>query len=100
MITLERKKTITVRFMGADVTAEFNVPTAEEVETTIRGNKDLKDSDLFKAFVTTVKSPDIEGWTEGLKPEDVVALPGTYPLMNKIALEIMQTAFLSEPEKN
>ena len=100
MITLERKKRITVSFMGVDVIVEFNVPTAEEVETTIRGNKDIKDSDLFKAFTVLVRSSEIEGWKVGLAPDAVVVLPGTFPLVTKVAMEIMQTAFLSESEKN
>lgn len=100
MITLSRTKTVTIPFLGAEVMVEFNIPTAEEVESTIRGNKDLKDSDIFKAFVTTVMSSDIEGWAEGMKPDAVTVLPGTYPLVNAVASEIVKTAFVTEAEKN
>ena len=100
MITLSRTKTVTVPFMGIEVMVEFNVPTAEEVETVIRGNKDLKDTDLFKAFVTTVMASEIEGWGEGIKADAVTTLPGTYPLVNKVALEIMNSAFITDDEKN
>ena len=100
MITLSRTKTITVAFMGVDVEVTFNVPTAEEVETTIRGAKDLKDSDLIKAFVTSVKSAEISGWQDGISAEETLASPGTYPLVNAIAQQIVQSAFLTEKEKN
>ena len=100
MITLSRTKTVSIPFMGADVLVEFKVPTAEDVESVFRGNKDIKDTDIFKKFVSRVISADIEGWTDGLKPGDVTAMPGTYSLVNKAALEITQTAFLVEPEKN
>ena len=100
MITLERTRTISVPFMNAAVAVSFNIPTAEEVETTIRASKDIKDTDLFRAFVTKVSCPDIEGWADGLAADAVTVLPGTFPLVNKTALEIMQSAFLSEAEKN
>lgn len=100
MITLSRSKKVTVPFMGVSVSVEFNVPTAEEVETVFRGNKDLKDTDVFKAFATSISSPDIEGWKDGVKADEVVALPGTYPLVGKAVAEITKAAVLSDSEKN
>ena len=100
MITLSRTKTVTVSFMGVDVMVEFNVPTAEEVETVFRGTKDLKDTYVFKAFVTTVMSPDIEGWGDGIKADAVVALPGTFSLVGKVVTEITKAAILTDDEKN
>ncbi len=102
MITLSRIKTVNIPFMGVDVSFSFNVPTAEDVENVFRGPdaKDLKDSDILRKFGTLLTSPDIEGWSEGIKPEEAVKLPGTYTLINKCAVEIMQSAFLTEAEKN
>lgn len=102
MITLERIKTVTLSFMGVDVLFDFDVPTAEDVEVTFRGPdaKDLKDSEIVKRFGRTFMSADITGWAEALKPEDVISLPGTYSLVNKAAVEVMQAAFVTEAEKN
>ena len=47
-----------------------------------------------------IVSEGIEGWENGLKPEDVTAMPGTYSIVNKVALAITKAAFLSEEEKN
>ncbi len=99
MITISRNRTISVSFLGVDATAVFNVPTAEEVETVFRGNKDLKDTEVFKAFTTSISSSEIEGWKDGVKADTVVALPGTYPLVGKVVAEIMKAAVLSDSEK-
>ena len=40
----------------------FNVPTAEKVQTKIRGVKELTDTDLFEVFVTKVQSYYVDGW--------------------------------------
>lgn len=102
MITLSRIKTATIRFMGVDVLFEYNVPTAEEFENEFRSPeaKNLKDSEVFKMFGRTVLTDGIEGWESGIKPEEVVSLPGTYPLVSKAAMEIMQAAYLNDAEKN
>ncbi len=98
MISLSRKKTVEIPFLGVTVTVDFVVPTALEVEENLKGG--TKDSAIFEAFVTKVTSPDIEGWQEGVGAKTVLESPGTYPLVNKAALEVVQTAFISEAEKN
>lgn len=40
----------------------FNVPTAEKVQTKIRGVKELTDTDFFEVFVTKVQSYYVDGW--------------------------------------
>ena len=98
MITLSRKKTADIPFMGVNVSVEFIVPSAIEVEEHIKGTQ--KDSQIFESFVTKISSPDIEGWQSGVGPKIVLEAPGTFSLVNKVALEIVQSAFLTEAEKN
>lgn len=98
MISLSRKKTVDVTFMDAKVSVEFVVPTALEVEENIKGA--TKDSSIFEAFVTKVSSLEVAGWQNGVGAKDVLDAPGTYGLVNKVALEIVQSAFLTEAEKN
>ena len=99
MITLERTKTVMIPFMGVDVDVLFKVPTAEEAEKAFRGS-DVKDTDIFRKFVISVRSSGIEGWDTEIKADAVVSLPGTYSLVNKVALEITKATFLTEAEKN
>ena len=98
MITLSRKRSADIPFMGVNVRVEYVVPTALEVEENIKGNS--KDSEIFEAFVMKVSCPDIEGWQNGVGAKDVLSAPGTYSLVNKAALGIVQSAFLTEAEKN
>ena len=98
MITLERTHKERFTLQGENVDVTFRVPTAEDVENVFR-NKEVKDTDVFKTFVIEVVSEGIEGWEGGLKPEDVTAMPGTYSIVNKVALAVTKTAFLSEEEK-
>ena len=102
MITLERTKTLTVAFHGVDVSVTVNVPTAEEVESVFRSAdaKTLKDSDVFKTFVTSVKSAEVTGWTAGIDASTVITQPGTFSLVNKVVGEITKLAVLSDDEKN
>ena len=74
MISLERTKTVSIPFLDVNVDVAFNVPTAEEAQTKIRGVKELTDTRLFKA--------------------------GTFNLVSKVAMEIVNSAILMESEKN
>lgn len=98
MISLSRKKTVSIDFMGTEVSVEFVVPSAIETEEKIK--KDAADSSIFSAFVTKVTAPDIEGWQEGVSAKTVLESPGTFSLVNRVALSVVQSAFLTEPEKN
>lgn len=98
MITLSKKKTFDASFMGAGVTVEFIVPSALEAEEHF--TKEAKNSAIFSAFVTKVVSPDIEGWQNGIGAKAVLEAPGTAPLVNDTAVEIVRSAFMTEAEKN
>ena len=98
MISLALNKTVDIPFMGTTVKVAYRVPTAAETEEKLR--KDIKDTDVFRAFVTSVASPDIEGWTGGVDAETVIAAPGTYKLVSEAALEVVKSAFLLPDEKN
>ena len=102
MITLAREKTVEIPYFNnqAKIRIAFKIPTAEEAETKIRGVKDLTDVSLFKMFVLKVSSPDVEGWQNGITADDVVNAPGTFNLISKVALEIVNAAFLTDSEKN
>lgn len=102
MITLSRTKTVTIPFMGVEVIAEFNVPTAEEVEAVFRGSdvKNLKDTDVFKRFTVSLKSEGIDGWADGVSADAAAAAPGTFSLVGKVVTEITKAAIITEPEKN
>ena len=80
MISLERTKTVSIPFLDVNVDVTFNVPTAEEAQTKIRGVKELTDTGLFK--------------------DTVLNSPGTFNLVSKVAMEIVNAAFLMESEKN
>lgn len=102
MITLAREKTIEIPYFNnqAKILVTFNIPTAEEAETKIRGVKDLTDVSVFKMFVLKVVCNDIEGWENGVSAETVTNSPGTFNLVSKTAIEIVNSAFLTESEKN
>ena len=99
MITLETKKTIKIQFMGVDVIVEYRIPTAAETEVKLKGS-DIKDSDIFKEFVISAKSPEIEGWADGVTAETVLKSPGTYKMVNEVAMAIVKSAYLLPDEKN
>ena len=98
MITLSKRKSAEILFMGETVEVEYVVPTALDVEEHIKGS--TKDSSVFEAFVTKVSSSGIDGWQNGVGAKAVLEAPGTYSLVNKVALEIVQSAFITEAEKN
>ena len=100
MVTLEREKTKHILFKGESVSVKFNVPTAEEFSTKIRGVKDLSDVDVVKAFVTKIQSNGITGWEEGISADQLCKAPGTFSLVSEIAVEIINSAVLTEKEKN
>ena len=100
MVTLERERTVSIPFHDVNVDVTFNVPTAEEAQTKIRGVKELTDTGLFKTFVTKVQSVYVEGWGEGVSAETVMNSPGTFNLVSKVAMEIVNAAFLMDSEKN
>ena len=100
MISLERVKTVTISFHDVNVDVTFNVPTAEEAQTKIRGVKELTDTGLFKAFVTKVESFEVIGWESGVSADTVLNSPGTFNFVSKVAMEIVNAAFLMDSEKN
>lgn len=77
----------------------FNVPTAEKVQTKIRGVKELTDTGLFEVFVTKVQSYYVDGWEDGVSAETVLNSPGTFNLVPKAAMEIVNAAFLMDSGK-
>ncbi len=97
MITLAREKSVEIPFRGAKITARYKVPTALEAEEIITSK--LKDSDVFKRFAIDFSGSGCED-IDGSFPSELLEIPGTYPIMNKVALEIINSAIISEEEKN
>ena len=97
MITLEKEKTVTVPFKGVDVSVRYKVPTAVDAESIL--NAKLSDCEIFKNFTLGVSCDEIEE-LNGAFPSDIISLPGVYPLVNKVAWQIVNSATVSEAEKN
>lgn len=97
MITLLSEKTIEVPFKGSTVYVKFKVPTAIDAEEIISSK--MKDSAIFKKFAIEISCKDVEE-LDGVFPSKLLEIPGTYPIMNKTALEILNSAIVSEEEKN
>ncbi len=96
IISIEREKTY-VPDGFPEVTISYKVPTAEDFEKIIREKPG--DCDVFKAFVKKVGGvTDEQG--NGYKPEDIVQLPGTWPMVTGAAKEIIESATLGADGKN
>lgn len=80
------------------VEVSYRIPTAPEGESLLVDQ--VKDTAIFKKYVQTVKSNDIEGWADGIAPGDVTALPGTLGLIHSVALDIMADMRLGFVRKN
>lgn len=98
MITFARTRKHVLDFKDASIAIEFNVPTAEEFEE-LRGGA-LKDTEIFRRFVTKVSSDDVEGWKDGIDAEDVVKTPGTYAIVAGAAVEVVSSGMLEKSTKN
>ena len=99
MVTLERERTVSIPFHDVNVKVTYRVPTAEEAQTKIRGVKELTDTGIFKEFVSKVESSEIAGWENGVNADNVLHSPGTFNFVSKVAMEIVNAAFLMDSEK-
>ncbi len=96
IISIEREKTY-VPDGCPDVRISYKVPTAEDFEKIIREKPG--DCDVFRTFVKKVEGvTDEQG--NGYKPEDIVQLPGTWPMVTGVAKAIVESATLGAEGKN
>jgi N-acetyl-gamma-glutamylphosphate reductase len=103
-ITINREKTIFPKTLGNDkadqpdkFTVTFRVPNAAEMEEVL--TEKTPDTKMFGKFVTKVTGLTDDLLTE-IKATDIVALPGTYPLVAETAQEILRAGMLTVDEKN
>jgi hypothetical protein len=89
MISLKREEKRQYSSPEALVEVSYQIPDAGEGETVI--NNQWPDTRIFKKFVTDVRSPDIEGWENGIKAEDVEKTRGTLSLIHAVAVDIVQS---------
>lgn len=98
MISLKKEETREYSFAEALVEVTYKIPTAAEAETVL--NEKWKNTEVFKKFVKTVKSADVEGWENGVKAEDVVSLPGTFNLVTLVTFDIVKDMRAEAQRKN
>ncbi len=98
MITFKREETKKYSFAEALIEVTYRIPDALEAEQIIADQS--KDTDVFKKFVLSVKSADVEGWADGVKAEDVTILPGVFGLVHLVAVDIVKSMRVDVARKN
>lgn len=73
----------------AEVEVAYKIPTAAEAENIL--SSQTKDSAIFEKYVTSIKSNYIQGWGDGVTPDQVIAARGTYGLIHLIAVDIVDS---------
>ena len=96
MMMLQREKTLELALKGGiPLMVTYRIPTALDTEKYI--TKDTKNSELVKAFVTSVICDDVP---ELRTADDLLNLPGGTRVVSKIAYDIVEETVLEEDLKN
>lgn len=89
MTNLIRNQKYKIPFCGTDVEVQIKIPSAIESEEIIVN--ELKITEIFSRFVTSVSCPTISDFNK-IEPKEVLSLPGTYSLVQKTAQYICSAA--------
>ena len=95
-MTFLSEQTKEYTLIGKKVTVKWKVPTVEEFDEFVLGNKRL--TELFKSFVKEIKSEIPE--LDGAFPSEVLKLPGLFSFVSKVGKDIEKSAMLTDDEKN
>jgi len=98
MISFKKEETKQYSFAEALVEVTYRIADATEAETVLTDK--WKNTDVFKKFVTSVKSADVEGWEKGVTAEEVVSLPGTFNLVTVVTFDIVKAMRVEAQRKN
>lgn len=93
MTNLMKNQKFKIPFCGTDVEVSIRIPSAVESEEIIMN--EMKYSEIFAKFVESVNCPGISDFSN-IKPSDVLALPGTYSLVQKTAVHICTAASIPD----
>lgn len=98
MVTFKREETRQYSFAEALIDVTYRVADAPEAEEAL--TEKWKNTDVFKKFVTQVKSAEVEGWEKGVTGEEVISLPGTYGLVTIVTFDIVKSMRIEAQRKN
>lgn len=98
MITFKKEDTRQYSFAGGLIEVTYRIADAPEAEIVL--GEQWKNTEVFKKFVLSVKSADVEGWEKGVTAEEVLSCPGTYSLVTVVTFDIVQSMRIEAQRKN
>lgn len=98
MITLAKEKAVELTFEECTVTIKIHILTPAEFAQ-VQADK-LSNEDIFRKYVLSGFSGDIEGWTSEKTATEILETPGTASIVAQGALAVINNSLLTPVQKN